>query len=88
MMVPVLMKQLHKSHPAFNQPPRLQTIGRKTARLPHVRTIHFQNRLRFAGKIRGLRHAGLHAKCHFILSNPIVDDRIQSAFIFIMMQLS
>ena len=79
-LVPAAMQDLDDAHASFDQPARQQGAVGEGARLAHRRAVHIQNALRFAGNVDQFRHAGLHAKRHFVLGDARLRLRIAEPF--------
>src|SRR6516225_1946858 len=69
-LVPATVENLRKTDASLREPPRQETTSCEGAGFVHVRTVHIQDVLRFAGNARKLGNRRLHAKCHFVLRNP------------------
>ena len=87
MMVPSLMVQLDEFHPPFGQPTRQQTICGESPRRFGLVSIAVQGRLALGRKIGDLRHTGLHAVSHLVLSDPGCEFRVGSPIGLDLMQL-
>ena len=83
MMIPILMKQLNKANPSFNETSCQKAIGSKTSRLLHIFPIQIQHMLRLVRKVVNLRNRRLQTISHFILSNSFFDARVQSTGLLI-----
>jgi len=75
------MIHLNETHAPLGEPARQQAVGGKSA-VASFGAVHFQDVLRFAGKVSQFRHAALHAKRQLVLADAggnfrVIDDLIE-----------
>ena len=75
-LVPSPVEELNEPHAPLRQPPRQNAVGCIAARLPALRPVEREGRLRLLRQIRQLRHRSLHAERHLVLRNPRGDLRV------------
>ena len=68
-VIPVAVIKLDEPRSSFGQPTSKKTVGPKRA-ITTLGPIHVKDMLWLIFNVHQFRHAGLHAKCHFVLSNP------------------
>ena len=76
MVIPAHVEQLHETHVALGEAAREETIRRVGAGRFHLGSVEVENALRFAGNVRELGHAGLHAEGHLVLRDARLDVRV------------
>ena len=75
MVIPALVEELYESHPALSEASGQEAVVGETG-LAWFRAIHLVHILGLARDIHQLRHRGLHAVGHLILTDPGLDLRI------------
>jgi hypothetical protein len=75
-LVPTGMHQLNEAGPSFKEAAGGQAVTGKGSPLLHIRTVSFDDIIRFLFEIEQFGHARLHPECHFILRDPGLNFRV------------
>ena len=70
MGIPTPVKNLYVSNTTLNQAPSIQATGREGSSFTSFLAIKFKGGFRLLRQVHELGHRGLHAVCHFMLTNP------------------
>src|SRR5207247_11291272 len=76
MLVPTGMIELNETDIALSQAASEQTIGGKGARILGLLAVKLEDAFRLFRKVHDLGDASLHAICHLVLSDALIDLRV------------
>src|SRR5207244_1340420 len=76
MLVPTWMIELNETDIALSQAASEQTIGGKGARILGLLAVKLEDAFRLFRKVHDLGDASLHAICHLVLSDALIDLRV------------
>ena len=73
MVIPRAVVELDEAHAAFREPAREQAVRCEGAVARFLHAIRFEHRLGLLGKVRQVRHRGLHLEGHLVLRDARLD---------------
>ena len=86
--VPPTVEKFDETHIAFRQSPGEQSVGREGPRRLRVGPVALEGRLGLVRQVGQIRHGGLHAKGHLVLSDTRARLRVTELLVILLIELT